>query len=72
MVSENFVYFVRGNTDYGINDFNDNSDGTITDNATGLMWTKDDHGNGTDTGPRSGMNWEEALAWVQQKNNESS
>ncbi len=64
----NFVYFVRGNTSYGINNFTDNKDGTITDNATGLMWSQDDSGDGVNTGPRSGMTWEEALAWVEQKN----
>lgn len=66
----NYVYFVRGNTDYGINDFNDNGDGTVTDNATGLMWSQDDSGDGVNTGPRSGMTWEQALTWVQQKNDE--
>jgi hypothetical protein len=59
----NYVYFVRGNTDYGVNDFKDNGAGTITDNATGLMWSQDDSG--------QGMNWEDALAWVQQKNDEN-
>ena len=57
-----FVRYVRGNTDYGINDFMDNGDGTITDSATGLMWSKTDSG--------EGMDWEDALAWVQQKNEE--
>jgi hypothetical protein len=66
----NYVYFVRGNPDYGVNVFVDNGDGTIIDEATGLMWSKDDSGDGVNTGPRSGMNWEEALAWVQQKNAE--
>ena len=51
---------VRGNPAYGINDFVDNGDGTITDQATGLMWMKDDS--------RGGMNWEAALAWAQAKN----
>ncbi len=59
----NYVYFVRGNTAYGVNDFTANGDGTITDNATGLMWSQDDSG--------VGMNWEEALAWVAQKNAEN-
>jgi hypothetical protein len=68
IVKVNYVYFVRGSTDYGVNHFNDNGDGTITDNATGLMWSKNDSGDGGNTGPRSGMTWEEALAWVQQKN----
>ena len=52
-----FVRYVRGNTSYGINDFADNSDGTITDNSTGLMWQKSDDGV-----PR---NWEEALAYAE-------
>lgn len=56
------VICVRGNPSYGKNDFRDNRDGTITDRATGLMWSKGDSGRG--------MNWEEALAWVQQKNAE--
>lgn len=54
------VKLVRGNNLYGINNFADNGDETITDNATGLMWSKSDNG--------SGLNWEEALQWVQQKN----
>jgi hypothetical protein len=58
-----FVRYVRGNSDYGVNNFVDNGDGTITDNATGLMWFKDDSS--------EGMNWEDVLAWVQQKNEES-
>ncbi len=56
----NYVYFVRGNTVYGVNDFSDNGDGTITDSATGLMWSQNDSG--------AGMNWEEALDWVAQMN----
>ena len=58
-----FVRYVRGNSDYVVNNFVDNGDGTITDNATGLMWSEDDSG--------EGMNWEDALAWVQQNNEES-
>lgn len=70
----NYVYFVRGNTSYGINDFVDNGDQTITDRATGLMWMKDDCGPQTNPGapaPGSGMDWETALAWVEQKNAEN-
>lgn len=67
----NYVYFVRGNTEYGMNNFYDNGDGTITDSATGLMWTQDDFGDGSTTGPRSGMIWEDALALAQQKNSEN-
>lgn len=55
-----FVQCVRGNPNYGKNDFRDNRDGTVTDRATGLMWAKSDSG--------TGMDWGEALAWVQEKN----
>ncbi len=58
-----YVKYVRGNPDYGKNKFVDNGDGTITDLATGLMWTKYDS--------KIGMNWKEALVWVQQKNVEN-
>jgi hypothetical protein len=58
-----YVIYVRGSTDYGQNDFKDNGDGTITDAATGLMWTQGD----SDTD----LNWEEALAWAAQKNDEN-
>ena len=57
-----FVLCVRGNPNYGNNDFHDNGDGTITDRATGLMWSRADSG--------TGMNWEAALAWVQARNAE--
>jgi len=58
-----FVMYVRGNSDYGVNDFTDNGDGTITDSATGLMWSRTDSG--------AGLNWEDALAWIEQKNVET-
>lgn len=32
-----YVQYVRGNPEYGVNNFVNNGDGTITDNATGLM-----------------------------------
>ena len=35
------------------------------------MWSQNDSGDGVNTGPRSGMTWEEALAWVQEKNDEN-
>lgn len=57
------VKLVRGNTAYGINDFVDNGDGTISDLATGLMWEQ--------AGSAAGMLWKDALAWVQQKNQEN-
>jgi arylsulfatase A-like enzyme len=52
-----FVRYVRGNTDYGINAFIDNGDGTVTDHATGLMWQKGDSG--------TTNNWEQALAYAE-------
>jgi hypothetical protein len=58
-----YVLYVRGNQAYGVNDFADNGDGTISDAATALMWTQDDSG--------AGMDWEHALAWAQQKNAEN-
>jgi hypothetical protein len=54
------VRYVRGHPAYGKNEFHDNRDGTITDRATGLMWSKADSARG--------MNWQQALAWVQQLN----
>ena len=51
----NYVRAVRGNT-YGVNEFVDNGDGTITDNATGLMWQQADSG--------STLDWENALAYA--------
>jgi hypothetical protein len=54
------VLCVRGNPAYGKNDFHDSGDDTITDRATGLTWSKADSG--------TGMNWQAALTWVQQKN----
>lgn len=57
-----FVIYVRGNSEYGENAFTDNGHGTITDEATELMWSQDDSAEGLD--------WEEALAWVEEKNAE--
>ncbi len=57
-----YVRYVRGNPNYGKNDFRPNDDGTITDRATGLMWSKTDSG--------VGLNWQAALAWIQAKNAE--
>ena len=57
-----FVQCARGNPGYGKNDFCDNGDGTVADRATGLVWSQADSG--------TGMNWCDALAWVQKKNAE--
>ena len=51
-----FVLCVRGKQDYGINKFVDNGDGTVSDQATGLMWMQGDSG--------EGMDWQEALAFA--------
>jgi len=52
-----FIIFVRGNQSYGINDFVDNGDKTITDKATGLMWAQEDNG--------QGITWKEALNYAE-------
>ena len=57
-----YVRYVRGNPNYGKNDFHDSGDGTISDRATGLMWSQADS--------KVGLNWEAALAWVQARNAE--
>ncbi|MGB5434825.1 MAG: DUF1566 domain-containing protein [Maribacter sp.] len=48
---------VRGNSTYGINEFTDNGDATITDNATGLMWTQEDNG--------EAIIWSDALSYAE-------
>jgi hypothetical protein len=55
-----FVQLVRGSLGYGVNRFTNNSDGTITDLSTGLMWSQADNG--------AALIWSNALAWVQMKN----
>lgn len=52
-----FVRAVRGTETYGFNSFVDNGDATVTDNATGLMWSQDDSG--------EGFLWEGALAYAE-------
>lgn len=54
-----YVLYVRNNLNYGKNNFVDNGNGTITDKATGLMWTKNDNG--------AGVLWQAALSYA--KNN---
>jgi ribonuclease BN (tRNA processing enzyme) len=60
--TDNKMYFrlVRGNTDYGKNNFIDNKDGTVSDYATGLMWQKADDG--------IDRNWEDALSYAENLN----
>ena len=55
--------FVRGNPEYGKNNFKDNKGGTISDLATGLMWQQSDS--------KKAMSWQKSLSWVQQKNSEN-
>ena len=57
---KHFVRCVRGNLAYGVNLFQNNNDGTISDLATGLMWQQTDNG--------SGMDWEHTLAYAQTQN----
>ena len=58
-----FTIYVRGNTDYGVNDFADNGDGTVTDAATGLMWLQQD--SALLDGAQGLLNWGDALAWAE-------
>ncbi len=63
---EFFVLYVRGNDDYGINDFVDNGDGTVTDAATELMWMQVDSGSfGTGNFSDGALNWEQSLSWCE-------
>lgn len=48
--------FVRGNPNYGYNQLIDNKDGTITDEATGLMWQKSDS--------KIALDWKSALEYA--------
>jgi hypothetical protein len=67
-----YARYVRGNPQYGTNHFVDNGDGTISDVATGLMWSKIDSGSSELANQRSGytnhdgsFNWEEALRFAE-------
>ncbi len=55
--STQFVRYVRDNPDYGINSFVDNGNGTISDQATGLMWQQADSG--------TTYNWDSALSYCE-------
>ncbi len=59
VVKKFYVRYVRGGP-YGQNQFRDNGDDTITDQATGLTWAKMDSGRG--------MTWREALAYAEKLN----
>jgi hypothetical protein len=56
-VMTQFVRYVRDNSTYGVNDFVDNGDSTITDRATGLTWMQTDSG--------TTLNWEQALSYCE-------
>jgi hypothetical protein len=58
-LTTNLFYFryVRGNTNYGKNNFANNGNGTISDNATGLMWMQNDNAQAT--------SWENALSFAE-------
>ena len=62
-----FVRYVRGNPDYGRNNFRDNKNGTVTDLATGLMWLQADSAE-LKAGPKADgqLDWPQALAWAAQ------
>ncbi|MCP3894492.1 MAG: DUF1566 domain-containing protein, partial [Bacteroides sp.] len=56
--SKNALFYrcVRGN-EYGINDFQNNTDGTVTDQNSGLIWQLQDDG--------IGRNWQDSLAYCE-------
>ena len=56
MSGRRFVRCVSGD-EYGVNDFVDNGDGTVTDDATGLMWAQDDNAEAID--------WDDALTYAE-------
>ena len=51
-----YVRAVRGD-EYGVNEFEDNNDGTISDTATGLMWMQDDSS--------VALDWDDALEYAE-------
>lgn len=57
----NYVRCVKGKENvYGVNNFVDNGNGTVTDNATGLMWQSEDDG--------IRKNWQDALIYAKKAN----
>lgn len=61
-----YVLFVRGASNYGVNSFVDNGNGTIADNATSLTWMQIDSGALiSGTAISGGLNWQEALNWCE-------
>jgi hypothetical protein len=61
-----FVRYVRGGEGYGGPTLTDNGDGTVTDVATGLMWTQVDSGHlGAGVAGDGRLDWQEALFWAE-------
>ena len=61
-----FVLYVRGASDYGVNDFVDNGDATVSDRATGLMWMQGDSGHlSAGTYGDGALDWESSLAFCE-------
>ena len=67
-----YLRLVRGNAKYGSNNFTDNSDDTITDAATGLIWMKKDSAHAdynasvaATTKATGHLNWAESLAFCE-------
>jgi len=61
-----FCIYVRSDATYGENQFVDNGDGTVTDEATGLLWLQDDSGSfSIGDGADGKLDWEQALAWAE-------
>ena len=54
-------FYKKGYNGRGVR-FSDNNDGTITDNATGLIWAKDGNGAGCNNGGQ--LAWTAALTWA--------
>jgi len=52
-----YVLYVRGSNSYGQNDFVDQGNGVILDNATGLTWMQADS--------QTGMDWQSALEYCE-------
>lgn len=52
-----FVLYVRGDAGYGVNQFGDNGDGTISDQATSLTWMQTDS--------QQALGWLDALAYCE-------
>ncbi|MCG6962593.1 MAG: DUF1566 domain-containing protein [Acidobacteria bacterium] len=56
-VARHYIRLVRGNPAYGVNELVASGHGTVTDNATGLMWQQADSG--------AGMTWGDALNYCE-------